>query len=163
VKVAPGGAVTSVKTLPDRPLDLVVEPATDHLFVSLEDGRIQIYDTAGTLLDADFATGRPTAFGTGSPTWGNDLYAVDNTAGTLSRVDAAGAATVIGTGFGLVYGLDLGPDDALYLTEFDRDRVLRVPEAGAPAAAFAAWIALTALRRRSDREATRSERPTAVR
>lgn len=138
--------------LPDEPLDLVVEPGTDRLFVSLQNGTIQIYDTGGALLDASFATGRATAFATGVNRFGTDLYVLSATEGTLSRVDAEGNATVIGTGFGDdAFGLDFGPDGRLYATDFDNDRILAVPESDAAAAALAAVALLRGRRRLSGR------------
>lgn len=143
-EAGPGAAVA----LPDEPLDLAVEPGTDRLFVSLQNGTIQIYDTSGALLDASFTTGRATAFATGVNAFGTDLYVSSAAAGTLSRVDAGGNATVIGTGFGNdAFGLDFGPDGRLYATDCDDDRILVVPEGGKAAAALAAVASL--LRRRS--------------
>lgn len=136
-----------VTVLPDEPLDLVVEPGTDRLFVSLQSGTIQIYDTGGALLDASFTTGRATAFATGSNAFGTDLYVLSASAGTLSRVDAEGNATVIGTGFGNdAFGLDFGPDGRLYASDFDNDRILVVPESASATAALAS-VALLLWRR----------------
>jgi len=139
----PGAAIV----LPDGPLDLAVEPGTDRIFVSLQSGAIQIYDDAGVLVDPAFTTGRATAFAPGTNGFGTDLYVIAPPAGTLSRVDASGAATVIGTGFGNDgFGLDFGPDGRLYASDFDNDRILVVPETESAAAGAAALVMLASIR-----------------
>jgi hypothetical protein len=146
------GSVGTAIVLPDNPVDLVVEPGTDRVFVSLENGTVAIYDATGALVDASFTTGRPTAFGPGTSGFGSDLYVVNLATGTLSRVDVNGDPTVIGTGFDdKVWGLDFGPDGRLYLSEFDNDRILVVPETGSPMAGAVALAALAMCRRRARR------------
>jgi len=139
----PGGATALV----DEPLDLAIEPGTDRLFISLQSGTIRVQETNGALVDASFTTGRATAFAPGTNGFGDDLYVVNPANGTLSRVDAGGNATVIGTGFGNDgFGLDFGPDGRLYASDFDNDRILVVPENASATAALAA-VALLLWRR----------------
>jgi sugar lactone lactonase YvrE len=115
------------------PIDVVVHPVSGDLYVSWNDGSVRRYTAGGLQLDGSFTIGRALEFGPGNATFGSDLYSVDNTTGTLRRTDAAKNVTVLGSGFQDVRGLTFGVDGALYVTEFARDRVMRVsclPEPG---------------------------------
>jgi sugar lactone lactonase YvrE len=107
-------------------IDVVVHPVTGDLYISWGDGVIRRYSSAGILLDGSFGTGRAMEFGPGNPTFGSDLYTVDNATHVLKRIDPARNVTTLGTGFQDVWGLTFGTDGALYLTEFSKDRILRV-------------------------------------
>jgi sugar lactone lactonase YvrE len=99
-----------------------------RIFFSQSDGTVAVYAADGTLETASFATGidaaGAVALGPGGP-WSTDLYA-RGPGGTLLRIDALGMATTIGSGFTGITGLAFGPDGALYVAEFDLDRILRV-------------------------------------
>ena len=110
---------------------IAVDPS-DRIFVSTEDGRIQIYDSAGALIDANFVqslgiAAAPLTLGqlAGAPL---SLYTV-NSGGSLLEVDMLGVATTIGSGFAGAIDLEFGADGLLYISELSQDRVMRVPEA----------------------------------
>lgn len=130
---------------------LAVDPS-DRIYVTTEDGRIQIYDSAGALVDANFVTGLGLTAGpltVGQLDGGAvSVYAM-NSLGELLEVDLLGNSTVIGTGFATVSDLAFGPDGDLYIAEFDQDHVLRVPEPGGImlVAGLAMLAALARLRR----------------
>jgi len=128
-----GGTPTTLVAGPARgPIDVVVDPVTSDLYVSWGDGVIRRYTSAGVEVDGAFAMGRAMEFGPGNATFGSDLYTVNNTTGALQRIDAAKNVTVLGSGFQDVWGLGFGIDGALYVTEFSRDRVMRVSCLPAP-------------------------------
>jgi hypothetical protein len=118
---------------PLGPIDILVHPVSGDLYVSWGDGVIRRYTSTGALLDGAFASGRAMEFGPGNATFGTDLYTVNNATGVLQRIDPAKNVTVIGSGFQSVWGLTFGSDGAMYLTEFSRDRVMRVSCAPATA------------------------------
>ena len=124
--VAGSTLTTLVDGPPNGAIDVVVHPVTGDIYVSWGDGVIRRYTSAGVLADGSFATGRAMEFGPGNATFGKDLYTVHNATGALKQIDPARNVTVLGTGFQDVRGLTFGSDGALYLTEFAKDRVLRV-------------------------------------
>lgn len=90
-------------------------------------GPLRLYSAAGGLLTNNFARvadRSPLARGPGS-FWGTGIFCV-NTNGDLLSLDFNGAATTIGTGFGLPWGMSFGPDGALYVCEFGSDLIWRV-------------------------------------
>lgn len=112
--------------------------ADNRIFSTWQDGHIRVFAPNGRLLDGAFLINLgprcPIVFGTGTSLWGNDLYALSN--GELLRVTLDGQVTVLGTGFGTIADQDIafGPDDGMYLSDPEGDRVLRiVPE---PASLF---------------------------
>ncbi len=136
---------------PGPPTVLIGSPGTlavhpdDRIFVCHDDGVVRVYDADGALLDGSFATlstESPMAFGTGGA-FGTDLYAVKRDSGELVRIAPDGTPTVIGTGFPTgTFGIEFGPDGALYAADFEGGRVLRiaslVPSAPSGLAAAAA-------------------------
>ncbi|MCI0637188.1 MAG: hypothetical protein L0206_25225, partial [Actinobacteria bacterium] len=119
----------SATTLGIGGLLFITVDAQDRIFTAQTSGEIKLFDSTGAMIDGSFATGLGTspaiAAGRGGP-FGTDLYAIDIGSGSLFRIDAQGTKTTIGTGFGAVRDLEFGPDGALYVAEFDRDRVLRI-------------------------------------
>ena len=98
-------------------------------FVGGADQVIRVYNSDGALVDDAYATNVGTLpsmdFGSGNY-WGDNLYVVDYTNGELLRFDDAGDRTVVGTGFTSVHDIAFGPDGALYISEFETDRILRI-------------------------------------
>ena len=129
-----GGQATELFSLPTtRPLRVAVD-AANRIFTTALDGVIRVHDAAGNEVDGSFATGmgRALEFGPGTGVFGADLFGID-LAGQLVRFDSAGTPTVIGSGF--VDGdLAFGPDGALYASQTDDDRVLRIAPVGAACA-----------------------------
>ncbi len=101
--------------------------ADNRIFTNGSDGTIRIYGLDGSLIDPAFATGvgalSRIAFGIGG-VWGTDLYCVNQTTAELLRIDTSGKATVLATGIDGQFAF--GPDGALYVTDFDNDRILRI-------------------------------------
>ena len=100
----------------------------DRIFVSTEDGRVEIHALDGSLLDDDFVTGLgfsgALAFGSlGGPDV--DLFTVTSM-GELWRIDEFGSVATIGNGFDSTFHMQFGADDALYASDFAGDRILRV-------------------------------------
>ncbi len=106
---------------------------SDRIFVSSQQGRIQTHQLEGALEDENFAQGLGSggplaigAFDAGLPY----LFMV-NTAGELFRIELTdGAIEVIGHGFNSANDLVFGPDNALYVSEFSEDRILRITKTG---------------------------------
>ncbi|MCA9254101.1 MAG: PEP-CTERM sorting domain-containing protein [Phycisphaerales bacterium] len=96
-------------------------------------GDIRRYDPNSGTFDVFYSgfTVTPAAsalvFGPGDAFWGSDLYTFNRGTGELLRINSAGVATVIGSGFdqGFVADLEFGPDGALYATLFTGDQVIR--------------------------------------
>ncbi len=103
--------------------------ASGRILVATENGRIQTHQADGTLIDADFTlglgSGGTLAIGTlGS--YVDQLFTI-NGAGLLYVIDlSTGQATQLGEGFDGISSITFGPDGALYVAEFNQDRVLRV-------------------------------------
>lgn len=100
----------------------------DRIFVSTDDGRIEIHSLDGTLLDDDFVTGLGFSGGLAFGNLGGsdiDLFTVTST-GQLWRIDEFGSITTIGTGFDSTFFMQFGADGALYASDFAGDRILRV-------------------------------------
>lgn len=94
------------------------------------DGRIRTFDLDGVLMSINPASGLGTsatiaAYG-GGPRWPAGDYIVDSTTFELSRVDADGTVTLLGTGFASNRGIVFAPDGALYIASQARDRIYRV-------------------------------------
>ncbi|MBI1926739.1 PEP-CTERM sorting domain-containing protein [Candidatus Poribacteria bacterium] len=133
VFVSTGGFPSTLFTLPGtaRPFAVAID-AANRIFTSADDGTLRIHDTAGNLVNGSFATGLGTipglAFGTGAA-FGTDLYAIDFSSGNLLRFDMFGNATVFGQGFTSGEDLAFGPDGALYVSERNTNRILRITPA----------------------------------
>ena len=128
VKVTTGGTPTTLFSISSRTIGLAYDPNTDRLYTSGLDGTIRAHLSDGTLIDATFGAGRAIAVAPGFG-FGTDLYAADKDTGELVRIDSTGNSTVMGTGFVSVNDLAFGPDGALYASEFDNDRILRIASA----------------------------------
>ncbi len=130
----PGDFPSALFTTSARVGGIAVD-STDRIFVSTIDGRIEVHESDGTLIDNNFVTGLGTgnflAIGQfGSAT--TDLFTT-NSIGELLRIDLSGNVSLIGSGFDGARGIAFGPDGAMYVSEFNNDRVLRistVPEPG---------------------------------
>jgi len=129
-----------------------------HIYTAANDGVFRIHDAAGNLVDGDFYTD-PTpasyalAFGPGNSWWGDELYAIDRGSGEMLRIDAAGLATVVGSGWNAAGDLEFGPDGAMYVSLPGEDRVVSiVPEPSSLAlAALGGFASLLVTYRRSTR------------
>lgn len=147
VKVTSGGTPTTLLTLSSKTLSVAYDPVTDRIYSNALDGTIRIHQSNGTLIDAAFATSdEAITVGPGSGVFGNDVYTANSSSGELIRIDLAGNATVIGTGFGAVRDLEFGPDGALYASEADNHRILRIaPIPSIPLLSTGGRVALTIL------------------
>ncbi len=72
-----------------------------------------------------------------------DLYAADGD--SLFRIDGAGVATTLGTGFNEINDLTFGADGALSLSEFGADWVVRIASVPEPSDGLMAGVAVTVL------------------
>jgi hypothetical protein len=127
VLVSSGSFPATLFTAPANLRTIAID-SLDQIYTSATDGIIRIHSADGALVNDAFATGLgPDAaitVGQGGPVWGTDVYALAN--GELLRFDELGNPTVLGTGFGTVWDLAFGPDNGLYLSDFDGQRILRV-------------------------------------
>ena len=132
VLVSKGRPPTVLLSTPSRPGSLAIG---DHnrIYVVLADGTIRIYGADGAVADAAFATGLASldaylAFGPGRGGFGNALYVLNGS--DLLRFDRRGRATLIGSGFSIGpssgTGFVFGPDGALYVSEYQKSRILRI-------------------------------------
>ncbi|HOI54061.1 MAG TPA: PEP-CTERM sorting domain-containing protein [Phycisphaerae bacterium] len=128
-----GGWANTLFEVPNLPWDIAISPSSEFYVYSLGDGITRVYSTTGALLNDNFTSARtsygPMAFGAGGA-WGYDLYAISG--GELLRLDADGMATVMGSGFDMDTLDIVFHDGALYVSENQEGRILRVvPEPGA--------------------------------
>lgn len=121
-------------TTPSRPGSIAIDDY-NRIYVALADGTIRIYNSDGTVASSTFATGLAgldtyIAFGPDPDGTGDALYALDGS--RLLRFNQQGNATVIGTGFSVGpasgTGFIFGPDGALYVSEFNENRILRITQ-----------------------------------
>lgn len=118
---------------PSRPGSIAIDD-DNRIFVALADGTIRIHNADGSLADSAFATGLAAgldtylAFGPGAGGFGKALYVLSGP--ELLRFDRHGKATRIGTGFDVGpasgTGFVFGPDHALYVSEFNKNRIIRI-------------------------------------
>lgn len=117
----------SLVAVPGDPINIAVN-GSDQIFTTTNAGTLAVYNADGTVANSNFASGLgfgpPLVFGPGG-TFGQDLY-VATSAGDLLRFDPLGGQTTVGTGFVTVEDLVFGADGALYLSENDEERVLRI-------------------------------------
>ena len=108
--------------------------SNDLIYTGGLDGVIRVHDADGNLIDGAFATGLgqypPVEVGRGG-TWGTDVYSIDSDSGELLRIRASGSQTVVSAGFS-PGDLEFGPDDALYVSDFGNDRILRIAPGCSP-------------------------------
>ncbi len=137
--------------------------ANDRIYVSADNGTIQIYDSVGTLVDGSFVSGlsgsAPLAVGSlaGLPT---GVFTI-NSSDELIHKSLTGTTTVVGTDFGGSSDLQFGPDGSLYVARFDEDRVLRIvnPTSQLPALHPLALCALGVVLTAAGRAFVRSQVP----
>jgi hypothetical protein len=164
-----GGTPSILATLPEgaATAGLAIGP-NDRIYVSAIDGVLRVYNPNGTLFNGAFATGivGPIAFAPGGM-FGTDLYSVNNNTGQVLRIDSAGTVSVLETGLPTIFGMTFGPDGAMYLSDFNNDRILRatptaVPEPGALALLGSGVLALAVFthRRRNHSPCQVTERNT---
>lgn len=127
-----GGPPSVLFSTPARASSLDIDE-DNRIFIALGDGTIRIYRRNGTPAGI-FASGLDTgldlylALGEGRGGFGRSVYVLSG--GTLLRFTPNGRSTVIGTGFGVGpssgTGMVFGPDHALYLSDYQGNRVLRI-------------------------------------
>lgn len=127
-----GSAPTVLFSTPSRPGSIAIDD-DNRIFVALADGTIRIYNADGTLADDAFATGLAgldtyLAFGPGAGGFGNALYVLNGS--DLLSFNKRGKATLIGSGFSVGpssgTGFVFGPDKALYVSEYNENRILKI-------------------------------------
>lgn len=127
-----GGPPTVLFSTPFRASSLAIDD-DNRIFIALSDGTIRVYRQDGTSAGT-FASGLATglnlylAFGDGGGGFGRSLYALSGS--TLLRFTPNGRARVIGTGFSIgqqtATGMVFGPDHALYISDYNGNRILRI-------------------------------------
>ena len=127
-----GSAPAVLFSTPSRPGSIAIDDK-NRIFVALGDGTIRIYNADGTLADGAFATGLAgldtyLAFGPGAGGFGQSLYVLNGS--NLLRFNRPGNFTLIGSGFSVGpssgTGFVFGPDNALYVSEYNENRILRI-------------------------------------
>ncbi|HKS37006.1 MAG TPA: Ig-like domain-containing protein, partial [Verrucomicrobiae bacterium] len=139
-----GGAPTLLLSLPGNatPVHFAVG-ADNRIFISDQFGVLRVYGANGALLNGSLATGLTNFHFDVGPGgfFGTNLWGVDQT-GRLLEVNAVTGTNIVhAVGFGASPGDALfGPDGALYISEFDQDRILRVvPECLPPPSGLVVW------------------------
>lgn len=137
VLTSSGSAPTVLFSTPSRPGSIAIDK-NNRIFVALADGTIRIYNADETLADSAFATGLAgldtyLAFGPGAGGFGQALYVLNGS--DLLRFNTRGNTTLIGSGFSVGpssgTGFVFGPDNALYVSEYNENRILRISRGGA--------------------------------
>ncbi len=143
VMVTTGAAPVPLFSL-SHPQNIEIDAAGRIAVTSGDETRLRLYTSAGALSNANFAsvkTSSPVARGPGG-NWGRDLYVI-STGGNLLRVDLAGNATVVGSGFANITHFTFGSDGALYASELAADRIYRFAAPAAPGCAAAVYASVT--------------------
>lgn len=107
--------------------DIAVDALNRMVISSTYVTNLLLYSADGTLLTNNFAPAAlnaPLAFSRGG-FWGSNIYTVGTT-GQLMRMDLAGNATKVGDGFSNTISMRFGADEALYLSDFVNDRILKI-------------------------------------
>lgn len=127
-----GGPPTVLFSTPTRASSLAIDD-DNRIFIALGDGTIRIYRQNGTaagIVASGLEQGLNLyiALADGRGGFGRSLYALSGS--TLLRFTPNGRSTVIGTGFSIGpssgTGMTFGPDHALYISDYDGNRVLRI-------------------------------------
>jgi len=136
VLVSNGSAPAVLFSTPSRPGSISIDD-DNRIFVALSDGTIRIHNADGSLADASFATGLAgfntyLAFAPGPGGFGKGLYVLNGS--DLLVFNMHGKVTMIGSGFSVGppsgTGFVFGPDNALYVSEHSRNRILRISRGG---------------------------------
>lgn len=132
VLVSNGAPPTVLFSTDNRASSIAIDD-DDRIFVTVGD-TIRIYNADGTLADNAFATGLGSAFdtylaiGPGEGGFGKALYALRGA--DLVRFNKRGEATTIGSGFSIGpasgTGFVFGPDKSLYVSEYYKNRILKI-------------------------------------
>jgi WD40 repeat protein len=127
-----GGPPTVLFSTPTRASSLAIDD-DNRIFIALNDGTIRVYNQNGTPAGT-VASGLDTglnlylALADGRGGFGRSLYVLSGS--TLLRFTHGGKASVIGTGFSIGpssgTGMVFGPDHALYVSDYQGNRVLRI-------------------------------------
>lgn len=132
VLASTGAAPTVLFSLPSRAGSIAIDDA-NRIFVALADGTIRIYNADGSVANSAFASGLAglntyLAFGPGDAGFGKALYVLNGS--ELLRFNDQGESTRLGAGFSVGpasgTGFVFGPDNALYVSEHPKNRVLRI-------------------------------------
>jgi hypothetical protein len=127
-----GSPPTALFSTPSRPGSIAIDDF-NRIFVALADGTIAIHNADGTLADSAFATGLAgldtyIAFGPGQGGFGNALYVLSGSEllvfNERARPENIGSGFSVGPSSGT--GFVFGPDNELYVSDFQNGRVLRV-------------------------------------
>jgi len=102
-----------------------------QVFVSdFENGTVKVLDSDGDLVDPAFVTGlsRPDAMAFDTTgLFGGKLFVVERGNGQIRSIDpVSGNTEVFATDFDSPFGLAFGPDDCLYVSEFNTDTVWKI-------------------------------------
>lgn len=128
IVIVKDGSAAVLSHLPVGAEQLAIHPHGD-IYAGGADGKIYVLSPSGQLRDTVFAEGvepwPKIAFGPGGY-WGSDLYVLTSETGKLIRINEAGEMVVLVSGFKGGHDIMFGPDQAMYLSEFDNDRILRI-------------------------------------
>jgi hypothetical protein len=124
-----GGSPALLLSLPGGALPIHFAFGADNrIFISDEFGVLRIYDSNGALLNGSLATGLTNfVFDVGpGGFFGTNLWGVDQQGRILEVNTVSGATVVHAVGLNRCVDALFGPDGALYLSQFEDDRILRI-------------------------------------
>ncbi|NEQ42484.1 MAG: tandem-95 repeat protein [Leptolyngbya sp. SIOISBB] len=129
VLTSDGGFPQVLFTIPGEIGSNIAIDQDNQIYVGDRNGTVRIYSSEGELVNDNFITGLQGTYNiqfAKGGIWGDSLYLTNS--GKFYRVSDDGELTTVGDGFSqsAFLNFNFGPDQALYVTDFDNDQIIRI-------------------------------------